>query len=126
MIKPDSLFLCDEGVVKLGGFGVMSLLYHSFPTWNIPYYRSPDVVELTKELKNDVWSLGMTMLEIVEGVNPLIEEVLRAIDCVRKRFKPRFSEGKWSEESKDFVEKCLVSDMERRASVSELMEVSVV
>ena len=104
----------------------MSLLYHSFPAWNISYYTSSDVVELTNERKNDVWSLGMTMLEMVEGVHPLIEEVLRAIDCVRKRFKPRFSEGKWSEESKDFVEKCLVSDMERRASVSELMEVSVV
>ena len=126
MIKPDSLFLCDEGVVKLGGFGVMSLLYHSFPTWNIPYYTSSDVVELTDELKNDVWSLGMTMLEIVEGVHPLIKEDLRAIDCWRKQFQPDFSEGKWSEESKDFVKKCLVSDVERRASVHELMEVSVV
>ena len=104
----------------------MSLLHHSFPTWNIPYYRSPDVVELTKERKNDVWSLGMTMLEMVEGVHPLIDHNLRTIDCARKRFKPRFSEGKWSEESKDFVEKCLVSDMEQRASVAELMEVSVV
>ena len=104
----------------------MSLLYHSFPTWNIPYYRSPDVVELTKELKNDVWSLGMTMLEIVEGVNPLFDYDVLSIDCWRKRFQPDFSEGKWSEESKSFVEKCLVSDMERRASVSELMEVSVV
>ena len=104
----------------------MSLLYHSFPTWNIPYYTSSDVVELTKELKNDVWSLGMTMLEMVEGVHPLIEEDLHAIDCWQKRFQPDFSEGKWSEDSKDFVEKCLVSDMERRASVSELMEVSVV
>ena len=104
----------------------MSLLYHSFPTWNIPYYRSPDVVELTKELKNDVWSLGMTMLEIVEGVNPLFDDDRLTIDCVCKRFKPCFSEGKWSDESKDFVKKCLVSDVERRASVSELMEVSVV
>ena len=104
----------------------MSLLYHSFPTWNIPYYTSSDVVELTKELKNDVWSLGMTMLEMMEGVNPLIEEDLRAIDCWQKRFQPAFSEGKWSEDCKDFVEKCLVNDMERRASVPELMEVSVV
>ena len=104
----------------------MSLLYHSFPTWNIPYYRSPDVVELTKELKNDVWSLGMTMLEIVEGVNPLFDYDVLSIGCWRKRFQPDFSEGKWSEESKSFVEKCLVSDVERRASVSELMEVSVV
>ncbi len=104
----------------------MSLLYHSFPTWNIPYYTSSDVVELTKELKNDVWSLGMTMLEIVEGVNPLFDDDRLTIDCVRKRFKPRFSKGKWSEDSKDFVEKCLVSDVEQRASVPELMEVSVV
>ena len=103
----------------------MSLLYHSFPTWNILYYTSSDVVELTKELKNDVWSLGMTMLEMVEGVHPLIHNDLCAINCARKRFKPCFSEGKWSDESKDFVEKCLVSDMEQRSSVSELMEVSV-
>ena len=104
----------------------MSLLYHSLPTWNIPYYTSSDVVELTKELKNDVWSLGMTMLEIVEGVNPLFDDDRLTIDCVRKRFKPRFSEGKWSEDSKDFVKKCLVSDVEQRASVPELMQVSVV
>ena len=104
----------------------MSLLYHSFPTWNISYYTSSDVVELTNERKNDVWSLGMTMLEMVEGVHPLIDYDVLSIDCVRKRFEPRFSKGKWSEESKSFVEKCLVSDMERRASVSELMEVSVV
>ena len=104
----------------------MSLLHHSFPTWNIPYYRSPDVVELTKERKNDVWSLGMTMLEMVEGVNPLFSDDMLTIECVRKRFKPRFSEGKWSEDSKDFVEKCLVSDVEQRTSVNELMQVSVV
>ena len=104
----------------------MSLLYHSFPTWNISYYTSSDVVELTNERKNVVWSLGMTMLEIVEGVNPLFSDDRLTIECVRKRFKPRFSEGKWSEDSKDFVEKCLVSDMEQRASVAELMEVSVV
>ena len=104
----------------------MSLLYHSFPTWNISYYTSSDVVELTNERKNDVWSLGMTMLEMVEGVNPLFSDDMLTIECVRKRFKPRFSEGKWSEDSKDFVEKCLVSDMEQRASVAELMEVSVV
>ena len=103
----------------------MSLLYHSFPTWNISYYTSSDVVELTNERKNDVWSLGMTMLEMVEGVNPLFSDDMLTIECVRKRFKPRFSEGKWSEDSKDFVEKCLVSDMEQRASVNELMEVSV-
>ena len=105
---------------------MMSLLYHSFPTWNISYYRSSDVVELTKELKNDVWSLGMTMLEMVEGVNPLFNDGMLTIDCVRKRFQPDFSEGKWSEDSKDFVKKCLVSNMEQRSSVSELMEVSVV
>ena len=104
---------------------MMSLLYHSFPTWNTPYYRSSDVVELTNELKNDVWSLGMTMLEIVEGVHPLIDDDWLTIDCVRKRFEPCFSKGKWSEESKSFVEKCLVSDMEQRASVNEVMEVSV-
>ena len=103
----------------------MSLLYHSFPTWNIPYYTSSDVVELTKELKNDVWSLGMTLLEMMEGVNPLIVEDLRAIDCWRKRFQPDFSEDKWSEDSMDFVKKCLVSDVEQRSSVPELMQVSV-
>ena len=58
-------------------------------------------------------------------VHPLIEEDLRAIDCWRKRFQPDFSEDKWSDESKDFVKKCLVSDVEQRASVSELMEVIV-
>ena len=59
-------------------------------------------------------------------MNPLFDDDRLTIDCVRKRFKPRFSEGKWSEDSKDFVKKCLVSDVEQRTSVNELMQVSVV
>ena len=89
---------------------------------------APEVYDEATVLKSDVWSLGITLIELAEGKNPFAERESSAeIMCaVLMDQPPSLSSSKWSAEFVDFVSKCLMKDVKERWSVSELMEVSVV
>ena len=71
-----------------------------------------------------MWSLGMTLMELAEGVN-----LFEGVGCswvkhwVCDDDPPSLSSEKWSDECVDFVGKCLVKDVKERWSVKQLMEV---
>ena len=91
------------------------------------WYMAPEEYVGRTELKSDVWSLGITLIELAEGQNPFAGcTALKVMKLVCDSQLPSLSSLKWSAEFVDFVNKCLVRDVKERWSVEQLMEVSVV
>ena len=90
-------------------------------------YQAPEVFKDGAELKSDVWSLGMSMIEMVGSRNPCVGLTSTEFknELLNKR-PPSFSSSGWSNDLADFVKRCLVKDVNERASVEALLEVSVV
>ena len=90
-------------------------------------YQAPEVFKDGVELKSDVWSLGMSMIEMVGSRNPYVGLTSTEFknELLNKR-PPSFSSSGWSDDLVDFVKKCLVKDVNERASVEALLKVSVV
>ena len=118
-------------MIKLGDFGLAVQLEHSCSKRNTQcgtsWYIAPERYRGATEMKSDVWSLGITLIELAEGKNPFAEKESAEIMCAVLMSDPPFlSSSKWSAAFVDFVDKCLMRDVKERWSVSELMEVSVV
>lgn len=77
-------------------------------------------------MKSDVWALGISVIEMAEGKNPLAEcsdqdEIMGTVCGEDPISLPSHS----SPELRDFVSKCLVKDVNERASADELLKVGV-
>ena len=118
-------------MIKLGDFGLAVQLEHSCSkrntTCGTSLYMAPEVYEGGAELKSDVWSLGMSMIEMVGSGNPYVGLTSTEFknELLNKRPLSFFSSG-WSDDLVDFVKRCLVKDVNERASVEALLKVSVV
>ena len=89
-----------------------------------PAYMAPEAFGGKEEPKSDVWSLGITLMELAEGKNPYAgcsTEVVKR--KVQKDKSPALSSSKWSAAFVDFVKRCLEKEVKKRASASELMSV---
>ena len=90
-------------------------------------YQAPEVLKDGAELKSDVWSLGMSMIEMVGGRNPYVGLTSTEFkNELLNKSPPSLSSSGWSDDLVDFVKKCLVKDVNERSSVEELLKVSVV
>ena len=119
------MLLSDEGLVKLSDYGLGEHLNRLLSEKSVPWYMAPEAFEGERERKSDVWSLGISLIELAEGRNPF--EGCSPWD-VRHRVcegdSPSLCSEEWSTTFVDFVSKCLVKDVEQRWSVEQLMEVS--
>ena len=86
---------------------------------------APEVYYEGADLKSDVWSLGITLIELAKGKNPFAGcTALKVMRLVCDGQPPSLSSSMWSAAFVDFVSKCLAKDVKERWSVSELMNVS--
>ena len=88
-------------------------------------YEAPEVFNRKRELKSDVWSLGITLIEMAKREDPYMNyATFKADGRVCSNGSPAYSGEKWSAEYVDFVGRCLVEDVKERWGVQQLMEVS--
>ena len=129
-IKPDNLFISESGVIKLGDFGLAVQLEHSCSkrqsVCGTSLYMGPEVYGEGAELKSDVWALGMSVIEMAESKNPFARcTSAQVMNRVMNMPPPSLSSSGWSSDLVDFVKKCLVKDVKKRASVEKLLKVGV-
>ena len=128
-IKAGNILLNIEGHAKLADFGVAGQLTDTMAKRNTvigtPFWMAPEVIqEIGYDCAADIWSLGITALEMAEGKAPYAEiHPMRAIFMIPTKPPPSFSQpDQWSPGFIDFVSRCLVKTPDKRATASELLQ----
>ncbi|CAF1007071.1 unnamed protein product, partial [Didymodactylos carnosus] len=123
-IKGQNVLLTENAEVKLVDFGVSAQLDRTIGRRNTfigtPYWMGPEVIacdenpEATYDNRSDIWSLGITAIEMAEGQPPLCDmHPMRALFLIPRNVAPRLK-SKWSKKFHNFVELCLIKDYTQR------------
>jgi len=128
-IKAGNILLNNKGEGKLADFGVSGQLSDTMAKRNTvigtPFWMAPEVIqEVGYNEKADLWSLGITCLELAEGKPPYSNiHPMRAIFMIPSRPPPKLTEPeKWSKEFNEFVASCLIKDPDHRPTAEELLK----
>lgn len=127
-IKAGNILLTNEGNAKLADFGVsaqVSTMASKKGTLiGTPYWMAPEVIlESLYDAKCDIWSLGITIIEMAQGGPPLDDvHPMRAIFQIPRRDPPTLKQPeKWPTEMINLLQRCLVKDPTKRSSSRELL-----
>ena len=127
-IKAGNILLDHKGIAKLADFGVSAQLANTLSKKDTvigtPYWMSPEVIARSLyNKKTDIWSLGITGIEMAEGEPPYSHiHPVRAMFVIQKNPARGLTEPhKWSNEFNDFVRKCLTIDPKQRPTAKELL-----
>lgn len=134
-VKPTNI-LCSaqQGTIKLCDFGVSGNLVASMAKTNIgcQSYMAPERIKslnpdtATYTVQSDIWSLGLSILEMALGRYPYPPEtfnnIFSQLSAIVDGPPPKLPSGKFSAEAQEFVALCLQKIPERRPTYSKLLE----
>ncbi len=129
-IKGANILISEDGYAKLGDFGVGAFLSdeeYRISKKGSPYWMSPQVASCSQyDSKTDIWSLGITCIELLEGEPPFSElKPKKVMERISKK-PPSAGEiidlNEHTPEFKSFVEHCLEKDPKKRFSANDLLK----
>ncbi|KAJ8396803.1 hypothetical protein AAFF_G00014020 [Aldrovandia affinis] len=133
-VKGNNILLTTLGGIKLVDFGVSAQLSNTRLRRNTsvgtPFWMAPEVIACEQQLDStydarcDVWSLGITAIELGDGDPPLADlHPMRALFKIPRNPPPTLQQPElWSDNFNGFICKCLIKDFELRPSVLDLLQ----
>ncbi|KAJ3194592.1 hypothetical protein HK101_002349 [Irineochytrium annulatum] len=137
-IKAGNLLLTEDGQLKIADFGVSAKLNSTSGRARTfigtPYWMAPEVIRCdpdssssasaSYDTKADVWSIGITAIEIADK-NPPLSEIhpMRALHLIPDSNELMLSKPKnWSKQFVDFISICLIKDPAKRPTCAQLLQ----
>ncbi|KAI7808281.1 putative myosin-IIIb, partial [Triplophysa rosa] len=133
-VKGNNILLSTDGGVKLVDFGVSAQLTSARLRRNTsvgtPFWMAPEVIaceqqyDYSYDARCDVWSLGITAIELADGDPPLAEmHPVKALFKIPRNPSPTLRHpDQWCRSFSHFIAQCLKKDFETRSSVTHLLE----
>ncbi|XP_069610659.1 serine/threonine-protein kinase TAO3 isoform X3 [Ranitomeya imitator] len=125
-IKAGNILLTEPGQVKLADFGSASIASPANSFVGTPYWMAPEVIlamdEGQYEGKVDIWSLGITCIELAERKPPLFNmNAMSALYHIAQNESPTLQSNEWSDSFRGFVDYCLQKIPQERPTSAELL-----
>lgn len=126
-IKAGNILLTDAGYIKLADFGSASIASPANSFVGTPYWMAPEVIlamdEGQYDGKVDVWSLGITCIELAERKPPYFNmNAMSALYHIAQNDSPMLSAPDWSDVFRHFVDACLQKDPRDRPTSERLTQ----
>uniref|UniRef100_A0A3Q3N4V3 non-specific serine/threonine protein kinase n=1 Tax=Labrus bergylta TaxID=56723 RepID=A0A3Q3N4V3_9LABR len=126
-IKAGNVLLTEPGQVKLADFGSASIACPANSFVGTPYWMAPEVIlamdEGQYDGKVDIWSLGITCIELAERKPPLFNmNAMSALYHIAQNESPMLQSSEWTEYFRNFVDSCLQKFPQDRPNSEELLQ----
>ncbi|KAF1332502.1 Ste/ste20/mst protein kinase, partial [Globisporangium splendens] len=127
-IKGGNILLTTSGQVKIADFGVSAQLRDTMSRRGTfvgtPYWMSPEMIQDSDyDYKSDIWSLGITAIELADQKPPLFDEhPMRVLIQIPRNPSPRLKDpSAWSAQFSQFLQFCLEKDPTERPTALECL-----
>ncbi|KAI8803822.1 kinase-like domain-containing protein [Cladochytrium replicatum] len=115
-VKPSNILMDSEGNVKIADFGVSGQLINTFANTFVgtSAYMSPERIQGGKyTVQSDVWSVGMSIMELATGKFPFPQQqlsVFELLEFIVNEPVPTLPAGKFSSDLEQLLATCLIKD----------------
>jgi hypothetical protein len=137
-VKAGNILLSAAGDVKIGDFGVAGWMTYEGRRGNLTYtfvgtpcWMAPEVMDQSMgyDAKADIWSVGITMLELARGYAPYarlapMEVLMKTLNDAPPSlasYDDVTTAPAFSRDFQSFVSKCLLKDPKKRPSALKLI-----
>lgn len=131
-IKSDIIYLSRDGGVKISSYDYAAKVKNNEKRVSIvgtPFWMSPELAKAQPySFKVDIWSTGITMIEIAEGTPPYMGKgstttTMRLLFAIVRTSPPKLiNKQKWTKIFQEYISLCLTYDHKQRPSIETLLK----